>query len=73
MLLDLRTSLGSDADGHSIMDRIVLEANFMGSRKTNYRSTGKALLAADDMLYAGVHKPEIQAALTQRKFCGNTC
>jgi hypothetical protein len=73
MLLDLRTALGNDADGHSIMDRVVLEANFMGSRKTNYRSTGKALLAADDMLYAGVHKPEIQAALTKRKFCGNTC
>jgi hypothetical protein len=73
MLLDLRSELGSDTAGNSVMDRVVLEANFMGSKKTNYRSTGKALLAADDLLYAGAHKPQIQAALTSRKFCGNTC
>ena len=73
MLLDLRVALGTDSSGNSIMDRIVLEANFMGSKKTNYKSTGKALLAADDMLYAGAYKPTIQSALTARKFCGATC
>ncbi len=73
MLLDLRVALGVDAAGLSVMDRIVLEANFMGSKKTNYKSTAKALLAADDLLYAGEHKPTIQAALTARKFCGNVC
>ncbi len=73
MLLDLRTALGNDESGFSVMDRIVLEANFMGSKSTNYKSTGKALLAADDLLYAGVHKPTIQQALTDRKFCGASC
>jgi hypothetical protein len=73
MLLGLRTELGNDSAGHSVMDRVVLEANFMGSQKSNYKSTGKALLAADDLLYAGVHKPQIQAALTTRKFCKTTC
>jgi hypothetical protein len=73
MLLDLRTALGNDTAGHSIMDRLVLEANFMGSRKTNYRSTGKALLAADQLLFAGAHTATIQQALTDRKFCKATC
>jgi hypothetical protein len=73
MLLDLREALGNDASGNSVMDRVVLEANFMGSKKTNYKSTGKALLAADALLYAGAHKPTIQQALTARKFCGKTC
>jgi Zn-dependent metalloprotease len=73
MLLDLREALGNDTAGNSVMDRVVLEANFMGSKKTNYKSTGKALLAADDLLYAGAHKPTIQAALTDRRFCGKTC
>ncbi len=73
MLLDLRTALGNDTAGNSIMDRLVLEANFMGSRKTNYRSTGKALLAADQLLFAGAHTAQIQQALTDRKFCGATC
>jgi hypothetical protein len=73
MLLDLREALGNDTAGLSIMDRVVLEANFMGSSKSNYKSTGKALLAADQLLYAGAHKPQIQAALTDRKFCKATC
>ena len=73
MLLDLRELLGADSAGLSIMDRVVLEANFMGSRKSNYKSTGKALLAADELLYAGAHKAEIQAALTDREFCNASC
>ena len=71
MLLDLREALGNDLAGHSVMDRVVLEANFMGSSKSNYKSTGKALLAADQLLYAGAHVDQIRAALQQRKFC--TC
>jgi hypothetical protein len=73
MLLGLRTALGNDTSGNSVMDRVVLEANFMGSSKSNYKSTGKALLAADQMLFAGAHAAAIQAALTDRKFCKATC
>jgi hypothetical protein len=73
MLLELRVALGNDTSGHSVMDRLVLEANFLGSSKTNYKSTGKALLASDQLLYSGVHAPQIQAALTARKFCKATC
>ncbi len=69
MLIGLRTSLGNDTSGRSVMDRIVLEANFMGSSKTNYRSTARALLASDQLLYAGAHEAPIEQALVERKFC----
>ena len=55
------------------MDRVVLEANFLNTKKTSYKDAGRALLASDQLLYAGAHAAQIQAALTARKFCGPVC
>jgi hypothetical protein len=72
-LFELRTLLGNDANGQSIMDRVVLEANFLNTKKTGYRDAGRALIASDQLLYGGAHAAQIQATLTARKFCGTTC
>ena len=55
------------------MDRVTLESNFMLAKGTSFKGAAKALLAADQLLYAGAHIPAIQAELTQRKFCKATC
>jgi Zn-dependent metalloprotease len=68
-LFGLRGQLGNDTNGQSIMDRVVLEANFMNSKGTTYKSFGKAIVAADQLLYAGAHIPTIEPVLIQRKFC----
>lgn len=73
MLFELRTAIGEDTSGTSVMDKVVLESNFLLTKKTSYKSAGKALLAADQLVYAGAHLPQIQAALTARKFCKATC
>ena len=68
-LFELRQSLGSDANGQSIVDRVVLEANFTNSRGTTFKSFAKGILAADQLLYAGAHIPTLEALLVERKFC----
>jgi hypothetical protein len=50
------------------MDRVVLESNFLLTRKSNFKAGAKALLAADQLLYAGAHSAQITAEMTQRKF-----
>jgi hypothetical protein len=72
-LFELRTALGNDSNGQSIMDRVVLEANFLNTKKTGFKDAGRALLASDQLLYGGAHAAAIQAELTARKFCGATC
>jgi hypothetical protein len=67
-LFELRTLLGNDPGGLSIMDRVVLESNFLLTRKSNFKAGAKALLAADQLLYAGAHSAQITAEMTQRKF-----
>jgi hypothetical protein len=69
MLYELRVALGADTAGDSVMDRVFLEANFALTKKSNYKSIGKALLAADQLLYSGAHIATIEAALVGRKLC----
>lgn len=68
-LLDLRTELATDFAGRSVMDRVVLESNFMLSPRTSFKGAARALIAADELLYAGVHVPTIEAEMVTRKFC----
>ncbi len=72
-LSELRQTLGVDEAGVSVMDRVTLESNFMLTKGASFKSAAKALLAADQLLYAGAHVPAIQAELTARKFCKATC
>ena len=67
-LFELRTQLGNDANGQSVMDRDVLEANFMLTTKTNFKQGAKGIIKADQLLYGGAHVAQIQAVMTQRKF-----
>ncbi len=68
-LFALRSALGADTQGRSVMDRVALESNFMLTKKSNFADGARALLAADQLLYAGAHAPTIEAAMVQRKFC----
>ncbi len=65
----LRQQLGNDVNGQSIMDRDILEANFMNSKGTTYKSFAKSVIKADQLLYAGANIPTIEPVLIQRKFC----
>ncbi len=67
-LFELRTQLGNDVNGQSVMDRVVLEANFANTEKTNFKQGAKNLIAADQLLYGGAHVAQIQATMKQRKF-----
>jgi len=67
-LFELRTALGDDANGQSVMDRVVLESNFLLTKKSNFKAGAKALIAADNLLYAGAHVAQIQATMQARKF-----
>ena len=72
-LFELRTALGTGAGGEWIMDKVVLESNFLLTRKSKFRDGGAALIAADELVYGGAHVAQIQAAMTARKFCKATC
>ena len=49
------------------MDRVALESNFMLTRKSNFADGARALLAADQLLYAGAHAAAIEAAMVQQQ------
>jgi len=68
-LWELRGGLGLDASGLSIVDRVVLESNFMLARKATFRDAARALLAADQLLYGGANTAAIGAEMIQRGFC----
>jgi hypothetical protein len=68
-LFELRQELGADTNGQSIMDRDVLEANFMNTKGTTYASFAKSILKADQLLYAGAHVATIEQVFVKRKFC----
>ncbi len=67
-LFELRTALGNDPGGQSVMDRVVLESNFLLTKKSNFKDGAKALLAADQLLYGGAHAAQIEATMRARKF-----
>jgi hypothetical protein len=68
-LFKLRGELGNDVSGFAVMDRVVLESHFMYTPKINFRDAAKALVAADQLLYAGVHTGVIEAEMVARKLC----
>lgn len=73
-LWELRGTLGFDEAGRSVADRVLLESHFMLTRRANFRDGARALLAADDLLYSGIHRPVIGAELVERGFCASpTC
>jgi hypothetical protein len=51
------------------MDRVVLESHFMLGKRSSFRDGARALIAADELLYAGAHVPAIEAELIERQFC----
>jgi len=69
LLYELRAALGADTLGQSVMDRVVLESHFMLGKRSNFRDGARALIAADELLYAGAHVPAIEAELIERQFC----
>jgi Fungalysin metallopeptidase (M36) len=69
MLFELRQLIGNDANGQAVIDRDVLESHFLYTPKISFHDAANALLAADQMLYAGAHAATIEAELVQRKFC----
>ena len=68
-LLDLRTALGVDPKGRSIGDRIVLQSQFMYTRRTKFRDAARALIAADKLLYDGAHTNAVEGEMVERRFC----
>ena len=68
-LFALRQQLGNDVNGQSIMDRDILEANFMNTKGTTYASFAKSIIKADQLLSAGAHVATIEPVFIQRKFC----
>lgn len=68
-LFKLRQALGNDANGFAVMDRVVLESHFMYTPKVTFREAANALLAADQLLYGGVHAGTIEAEMVARKLC----
>ena len=68
-LYELRVLLGNDANGQSVMDRVVLESHFMLAPRISFRDAARALLAADQLLYASAHAAAIEAEMVERKLC----
>jgi hypothetical protein len=68
-LFELRGLLGNDPQGRSVMDRVVLESHFMLGKRSGFKEGARALLAADELLYAGIHIGAIEAEMVERKIC----
>jgi Zn-dependent metalloprotease len=72
-LWKLRTQLGTDVQGRSVMDRVVLYSNFLLVRTASFQQAGQALLGADAALYPagpghGAHENALRAELVARGF-----
>jgi hypothetical protein len=68
-LFELRNELGADSAGRSIVDRVVLESHFMLTPRAGFKDGARALLAADQLLYGGAHRPAIEAEMVERAYC----
>ena len=68
-LFGLRIALGNDPQGRAIMDRVALESNFILTPKSNFGDGARALIAADNLLYAGAHAAAIESAMVGKRFC----
>jgi hypothetical protein len=69
VLYELRALLGNDAQDRSVGDRTVLQSNFLLARRSGFRDAARALLAADQLLYEGTHRAQIEAEMSEREIC----
>jgi hypothetical protein len=65
-LWKLRGELGNDTVGQPVMDKVVLQSNFLLAPDADFKSASEALLVADQQLYGGAHQPQIAAELDAR-------
>jgi len=65
-LWKLRGELGNDSVGQPVMDKVVLQSNFLLTPDADFKSASEALLVADQQLYGGAHQPQIAAELDAR-------
>ncbi len=74
-LLDLRSTLGDDAEADSIMDTVVLASHEVTPPDPTFQDASEALIAADDSEYAlDDHCVEIRDELVARGFLtGDPC
>lgn len=68
-LWELRGALGVDSAGRAIGDRVAIQSQFMYARRSGFRDAARALIAADELLYAGVHAPTVEAEMMERGLC----
>lgn len=67
-LFDLRTSLGDDGGGDSIVDKVVLASHFLLPPNPSFQEASEALIAADESEYgASDHCTAIRAELVARE------
>lgn len=66
-LWELRGELGEEpGDPRQVMDVLVLLSHFALTSSASFDDGARALLAADEWVYGGAHKPALRAELTQR-------
>jgi hypothetical protein len=51
------------------MDRVLIQSHLLLARNSNLRDGARALIAADGLLYSGVHAAAIEAEMVQRGLC----
>jgi hypothetical protein len=73
-LLELRNDLGDDLDGDSVMDTVVLASHELLPPSPSFQQASRALLEADQAIYAGIHCLAIEDELESRRlFEGGGC
>jgi hypothetical protein len=73
-LLDLRGTLGLDGNGHSILDRDVIQSQFDYTDSESFAEAVDALLDADATLYGGADRvPICQEMAVERLIIGTSC
>jgi len=67
-LLELRTLLGDDGSGRSIVDRVVLDSHFSLPSNASFEEGSEAVIESDEALYgAGDHCSELRAEFVDRQ------
>jgi Zn-dependent metalloprotease len=72
-LFDLRTSVGDDSFGDSVMDKVTLSSHFLLPESPSFEEGGEALITADENIYGGSdHCAAIRAELVDREILPST-
>ncbi len=67
-LLDLRSALGNDIGGHSVVDRILLDSHFSTPNSATFEEGAEAVIVSDEAIYqAGDHCTELRAEFVARE------